>query len=104
MWGSLRDDGEKGESPEESKVWRELTEGGVNGIITENDDERERAGDFKGVLLVEYLYNNTALHVEVCVTVFNSTADFFLSSTSIRFDLRFQRQLLLEIYSPRLSP
>lgn len=77
MWGSLREDGEKGESPEESKVWRELTEGGVNGIITENDDERERAGDFKGVLLLEYLYNNTALHLEVCVTMFNSTADFF---------------------------
>jgi len=55
VWGSLREDGEKGESSEESKVWRELTEGGVNGIITENDDERERAGDFRGVLLLEYL-------------------------------------------------
>lgn len=78
MWGSLRKDREKGESPEESKVWRELTEGGVNGIITENDDERESAGEFKGVLLLEYLYNDTALLVEVCVTVFHSTADFFI--------------------------
>ncbi|ROL50214.1 Matrix metalloproteinase-17 [Anabarilius grahami] len=48
VWGSVKEDGEKGESPEESEVWRELIEGGVNGIITENDDERERARDFKG--------------------------------------------------------
>ncbi len=48
MWGSLRQDGKKGE---ESEVWRELIEEGVNGIIMENDDERERTGDFKGVML-----------------------------------------------------
>lgn len=51
VWGSVKVDGEKGESPEESEVWKELIEGGVNGIITENDDEREKARDFKGVLL-----------------------------------------------------
>ncbi|RXN12546.1 matrix metallo ase-17-like protein [Labeo rohita] len=45
VWGSVREDGEKGE---ESKVWRELIEEGVNGIIIENDNERERTGDFKG--------------------------------------------------------
>lgn len=45
VWGSLRKDGKKGE---ESEVWRELIEEGVNGIIMENDDERERTGDFKG--------------------------------------------------------
>lgn len=57
MWGSVREDGEKGE---ESEVWRELIEEGVNGIIIENDNERERTGDFKGVY-------NTALHVCECV-------------------------------------
>uniref|UniRef100_A0A672S808 Matrix metallopeptidase 17b n=1 Tax=Sinocyclocheilus grahami TaxID=75366 RepID=A0A672S808_SINGR len=45
VWGSVKEDGKKGE---ESEVWRELTEEGVNGIIMENDDERERTGDFKG--------------------------------------------------------
>lgn len=48
VWGSVREDGKKGE---ESEVWRELIEEGVNGIIMENDDERERTGDFKGVML-----------------------------------------------------
>uniref|UniRef100_A0A671RMP1 Matrix metalloproteinase-17-like n=1 Tax=Sinocyclocheilus anshuiensis TaxID=1608454 RepID=A0A671RMP1_9TELE len=45
VWGSVREDGKKGE---ESEVWRELIEEGVNGIIMENDDGRERTGDFKG--------------------------------------------------------
>ncbi|XP_051945216.1 matrix metalloproteinase-17b [Xyrauchen texanus] len=47
VWGSLREDRERGEIPEESEVWRELIEGGVNGIIIENDD-----GDFKGYTFV----------------------------------------------------
>ncbi|KTF96912.1 hypothetical protein cypCar_00008625 [Cyprinus carpio] len=45
VWGSVREDGEQGE---ESEVWRELIKEGVNGIIMENADERERTGDFKG--------------------------------------------------------
>ncbi|XP_051513694.1 matrix metalloproteinase-17b [Myxocyprinus asiaticus] len=48
VWGSLREDRERGEMPEESEVWRELIEGGVNGIIMENDD----GGDFKGFTFV----------------------------------------------------
>uniref|UniRef100_A0A8C1V4N4 Matrix metallopeptidase 17b n=1 Tax=Cyprinus carpio TaxID=7962 RepID=A0A8C1V4N4_CYPCA len=45
VWGSVREDGEQGE---ESEVWRELIKEGVNGIIMENADERERTGDLKG--------------------------------------------------------
>lgn len=47
VWGSMREGRGKGENPEESEVWRELIEGGVNGIITEND-ERDEDGNFKG--------------------------------------------------------
>ncbi|XP_043113240.1 matrix metalloproteinase-17b isoform X1 [Puntigrus tetrazona] len=45
VWGSVREDQKK---EEESEVWRELIEEGVNGIIVENDGERARTGDFKG--------------------------------------------------------
>lgn len=48
VWGSVRENGKK---EEESKVWRELIEEGVNGIIMESDSERERTADFRGVLL-----------------------------------------------------
>nr|XP_055034286.1 matrix metalloproteinase-17b isoform X1 [Misgurnus anguillicaudatus] len=47
-WGSVKErQEEKGRHPEESKVWRELIEGGVNGIITENED-----GKVKGSVYV----------------------------------------------------
>lgn len=37
VWGSQRE-----QLQEENEVWTELIEGGVNGIIMENDGEREK--------------------------------------------------------------
>ncbi|XP_056626140.1 matrix metalloproteinase-17b [Triplophysa dalaica] len=47
VWGSMSEEREKGGNQEESEVWSELIKGGVNGIITEND-ERDEDGHFKG--------------------------------------------------------